>query len=150
MVTRINCILWCCDISEDGNITLSIIHVFKWWLTLMWLSVNQFVMVTEINTIWMWSCVVFKKAVRRMCHGLCQGMILTFAWRTKENHNYKYIYDTSPHPLLQHYVYFTILHPLSSQHVSAPRAIIRWVAKHRVHIPRRLPTQRIRCFSLLQ
>jgi hypothetical protein len=38
---------------------------------------------------------------------------------------YIYIYDVSPHLLSQHYVYFTILHPLSSQHVSAPRAIIR-------------------------
>jgi hypothetical protein len=38
---------------------------------------------------------------------------------------YKYIYDVSPHLLSQHCVYFTILHPLSSQHVSAPRAIIR-------------------------
>jgi hypothetical protein len=36
-----------------------------------------------------------------------------------------YIYDTSLYLLSQHYVYFTILHSLSSQHVSAPRAIIR-------------------------
>jgi hypothetical protein len=38
---------------------------------------------------------------------------------------YIYIYDISLHLLSQHYVYFTILHSLSSQHVSALRAIIR-------------------------
>jgi hypothetical protein len=38
------------------------------------------------------------------------------------NSYYKYIYDISLHLLSQHYVYFNILHPLSSPHVSAPRA----------------------------
>jgi hypothetical protein len=63
---------------------------------------------------------------------------------------YKYIYDTSLYLLSQHCVYFDISHSLSSQYVLALRAIIKWVTNTKFYILRRLPTQRIRCFSLLQ
>jgi hypothetical protein len=64
---------------------------------------------------------------------------------------YKYIYMTQVYTCYRNTVfYFDISHSLSSQYVSALRAIIRGVTNTKFYILRRLPTQRIRCFSLLQ